>query len=92
MKENASLVERLSNPLFAALNLNAQVKDLENEKSCLVTAIKLVQWSDKSLTQFLLRSVNSVNESSAYSLNESTQVCVSETIVLDSDDLLPVKS
>ena len=46
-KENEFLVERLNNALFAASDLNTRVKELEKEKSCLVTVIKLVQSSDK---------------------------------------------
>ena len=46
-KENEFLVERLNNALFAASDLNTRVKELKKEKSCLVTAIKLVQSSDK---------------------------------------------
>ena len=46
--ENKFLVERLNNALFATSDLNTRVKELEKEKSCLVTAIKLVQSSDKS--------------------------------------------
>ena len=46
-KKNEFLVERLNNALFAASDLNTRVKELEKEKSCLVTAIKLVQSSDK---------------------------------------------
>ena len=34
--------------MFAAADLNTRVKEIEKEKSCLVTAIKLVQSSDKS--------------------------------------------
>ena len=47
-KENESIVERLNATLFAASDLNTRVKELEKEKSCLVTAIKLVQSSNKS--------------------------------------------
>ena len=46
--ENKFLLERLNNALFATSDLNTRVKELEKEKSCVVTAIKLVQSSDKS--------------------------------------------
>ena len=47
-KDNDVLSGRLNNSLLVISDLNTRIKDIENEKLSLITAIRLVQCADKS--------------------------------------------
>ena len=89
-QENESLVERLNNAsLFAAADLNTRVKEIEKEKSCLVTAIKLVQSSDKSPSHdWEVSKASNSNDAEACQANQNNGVQHSkpESISFTDDD------
>ena len=41
-EENKTLNDRLETTRFALADLNTKVKDLENEKACLITSLKIL--------------------------------------------------
>ncbi|CAB3996272.1 Furin [Paramuricea clavata] len=47
-KDNDVLSGRLNNSLLVVSDLNTRIKDIENEKCSLITAIRLIQCADKS--------------------------------------------